>query len=409
MPKYVYKAITEDGRVVERTGEYPSLENLIESLRAENLTLISAKEIKDEKKGAELKLEISLPFKGVSDRDWSLLSRQLSVLVGAGVGIVESLELLADQITNKKLKEALLEVAKDIEEGSSFSAALKKRSNIFPELFINLVEVGEETGELDTVLRRASEYYEKLAFIKGKIKSASFYPTFVFVIATIIVWGILTFVVPKFAEIYSTLGGQLPLPTQILINISNKLRENLLNIIGSVFLTAGIFLYFYRTNRTFKEKVHTFLLRIPVLGQIFEKGSLARFSRTLATLFSAGVPIERALEIGARVAGMIPIEKAVLQAKDDVLQGRNLWLALQKAEKFPKMVIAMVKVGEETGRLDEMLNSIANFYEEEVDRLIEGLISLIEPMLIVFLGVVVGGILIALYLPIFKLGELIVR
>ncbi|RUM28960.1 MAG: type II secretion system F family protein [Aquifex sp.] len=407
MPLFKYKAITSDGKVVEGQGEYPSVLELYEVLSAQGLTLISYTTIKEEvKKGFEL----NVPFIGrVSERDWSLFCRQLSVLVGAGVSIVEAIELVADQMQNKRLKKALKEVAKDIEEGSSIHDALAKRKYIFPEFLINLVEVGEETGELDLVLRRAADYYEKIAFIKGKIKSASFYPTFVMVFATIIVWFILTFVVPKFAEIYRSLGGTLPAPTQLLINISLFLQENIPYIFGFIFLFAVTFIYFYKTNLQFREAVHKIMLRIPVFGGIFKKGAFARFARTTATLFSSGVSLERVLEISGRVVGFIPIQKAMDKARRDVLEGKNLWLALQNTNMFPKMIIAMVRVGEETGQLDQMLNSIANFYEEEVDRSIEGLIALIEPALIVILGVIIGAILIALYLPIFNVGSLIIK
>lgn len=408
MPKYRYKALTPDGKIIEGEGEFPSLLGLVDYLSRENLTLISSKVI-EEKETKGLNIEIPTPFGGVSDRDWSLICRQLSVLVGAGVGVVEALQLLSEQITNKKLKKALLDVAKLVEEGSSLTAALRKYSNIFPEFIINLVEVGEETGELDLVLRRAAEYYEKLAFIKGKVKSASFYPTFVMVIATIIVGGILTFIVPQFESIYKSFGGELPLPTQMLINFSNALRNNFPIITGTLIIFTVIFIFLYKKNYNFRETVHKFLLKIPKFGEIFEKSAMARFARTMATLFSSGVPIERSLEISAKVVGLIPIEKAIEQAKKDVLEGKTLWMSLERTKMFPKMVVAMVKVGEESGQIDEMLNSIANFYEEEVDRLIEGLISLIEPMLIVILGGIIGLILVALYLPIFKIGELIVR
>ncbi|AAC06902.1 type II secretion system F family protein [Aquifex aeolicus] len=408
MPLFKYKAVTPEGRVVEGQGEFPSVLELYERLSAQGLTLISYKTIKEEvKKGFEI--NIPLPFGSVSERDWSLLCRQLSVLVGAGVSIVEAIELVAEQMQNKKLRKALMETAKDIEEGSSIHDALAKRKNIFPEFLINLVEVGEETGELDLVLRRAAEYYEKIAFIKGKIKSASFYPTFVMIFATAIVWFILTFVVPKFAEIYKSLGGTLPAPTQLLIDISLTLQRNIPYILGTLLISVAVFLYFYRTNLKFRALIHRILLRLPVFGGIFKKGAFARFARTMATLFASGVPLERVLEISGRVVGFIPIEKALNEARKEVLEGKNLWMALQNTEMFPKMIIAMVRVGEETGQMDQMLNSIANFYEEEVDRSIEGLVALIEPALIVILGVIIGAILIALYLPIFNIGSFIIR
>ncbi|GAB6065998.1 type II secretion system F family protein [Aquifex pyrophilus] len=413
MPLYHYRAITEDGRVVEGEGEFASLNDLTLKLSSQNLILISAKEVKEKDKergkGISISFKISLPFGGVSYRDWSLITRQLSVLIASGVPIVEALELIAEQVSNKKLKEALLEVSKEIEEGSSFHAALEKRRDIFPEFIINMVAVGEETGELDLVLRRTSEYYEKLAFIKGKIKSASYYPTFVLLFATIIVWGILTFVVPKFADIYRSFGAELPLPTQILLNVSRALQENLPYILSFIVVFAFIFTTFYKNSYTFRKAVHNLLIRIPKFGDIFLKSNYALFARTFSTLYTSGVSIDRAIDITARVVGLVPLKEALEEAKEDVLSGKALWASLQKTNMFPRMVIAMIRVGEETGNLDEMLSSIANFYEEEVDRAVEGLISLIEPLLIVFLGTIVGGILIALYLPIFKIGELIAR
>ena len=408
MPKYRYKALTPDGRIVEGEGEFPSLLSLAEFLSRENLTLISTKEL-TEKEKKEITIEIPSPFGGVSDRDWSLLCRQLSVLIGAGVGIVEALQLLSEQITNKKLKKAILDVSRLVEEGSSFTAALRKHRDIFPEFIINLVEVGEETGELDLVLRRAADYYEKLAFIKGKVKSASFYPATVMFIATLIVGLILTYVVPKFQEIYESLGGSLPGPTQLLLEISLYLRQNVPIFFAFLIIFVLIFTFLYRYNSEFKKFVHTLILRIPKIGSLVYKAAIARFGRTMATLFSSGVPIERALEITSKVVGLIPISESINKTKKDVLEGKTLWLALEKTRKFPKIVIAMVKVGEETGQIDEMLNSIANFFEEEVDRDIEGLISIIEPVLIVILGVIIGAILIALYLPIFEIGKLIVK
>ena len=413
MPLYHYRAITEDGKIVEGEGEFPSLNDLTLKLSSQNLILISAKEVGKEgeqkKKGTSISFKIPLPFGGVSYRDWSLITRQLSVLIASGVSVVEALQLIADQVSNKKLKQALLEVSKEIEEGSSFHAALEKRKNIFPEFIINMVAVGEETGELDLVLRRTSEYYEKLAFIKGKIKSASYYPTFVLLFATAIVWGILTFVVPKFAEIYRSFGAGLPLPTQILLNISQTLQENILYIISFIVVVTFTFVTLYRNSYSFRKAVHKFLIRMPKFGEIILKSNYALFARTFATLYTSGVSIDRAIDITTRVVGLVPLKEALEEAKEDVLSGKALWVSLQKTNMFPKMVIAMIRVGEETGNLDEMLTSIANFYEEEVDRAVEGLISLIEPLLIAFLGTIVGGILIALYLPIFKIGELIVR
>ena len=410
MPRYKVRAYTEGGELIEDVMEAPSVNDLVEKVREKGYHFINAEEIPEAK---EVKRE-AVPKRGrfaflqrVGDRDLSLFCRQLGAMVNAGVGIIDALDIVADQMPNRKLAQATAEVSKDVSEGMSLSAAMTKRKDVFPELVINLVAVGEETGELDTALMRASEYYEKMAMIKSKIKSASFYPTLVLVIATIIVTGILYFLVPTFAEIYEGFGASLPLPTQILINLSNALRENILFFILFVVAFAVAFRYAYTRSYAFKKGVHRFMLRLPLFGDLIVKSAMAKFGRTMATLFASGVSVERALEIAGKVTGNVIIKEAVDRVQKEVTEGQTMWSSMEKTGQFPKLVVAMVKVGEETGRLDEMLDTIARFYEDEVDRTVEGLITLIEPVLIVILGIIVGGILIALYLPIFKLGELI--
>ncbi len=410
MPKFKYKAYAESGTIVEDTAEAPTLNDLIVRLRENNYILINAEEIGEgAKEKSEKKTGLgSISLGGnVSDRDISLFCRQLGVLINAGVGIIEALEVVADQMPNKKLVSATVSVSKDVSEGEALSKSMSKHKDVFPELVINLVSVGEETGNLDTALMRASEYYEKIAMIKSKIKSASFYPAFVLVIATVIVLGILYFLVPTFAQIYESLGGSLPLPTQMLIAASNFLREKIIFIIVGAVAFVVAFRYAYVKSYKFKRAVHSLILKIPKFGDLALKSSMAKFGRTMATLFSSGVPIEKSLEIAGKVAGNVIVQENVTKVQKDVTEGQTLWASLKKHSTFPHLVVAMVKVGEETGRLDEMLESLARFYEDEVDRAVEGIISLIEPMLIVILGTIIGFILIALYLPIFKLGEVI--
>ena len=412
MPKYKVKAYTEEGNLVEDVIEAPSFNDLVEKVREKGLHFINADEIvetapqKEEKREERKRGGLTL-FGRVGDRDISLFCRQLGAMVNAGVGIIEALEIVAEQMPNKRLSEAVAEVAKSVSEGTSLSEAMAARGDVFPELVINLVAVGEETGELDRALLRASEYYEKLAMIKSKIKSASFYPIFVLVIATVIVTGILYFLVPTFAQIYASMGGALPLPTQILINISNALRENILYVMGFIVIFSIAFRTAYKRSYGFRRAVHAFILKSPKFGDLALKSAMAKFGRTMATLFASGVSIERALEVAGKVAGNLVIKEAVDQVQKDVTEGQAMWSSMEKTGRFPKLIVAMVKVGEETGRLDEMLDTIARFYEDEVDRTVEGLITLIEPLLIVILGTIVGGILIALYMPIFKMGELI--
>jgi type IV pilus assembly protein PilC len=296
-------------------------------------------------------------------------------------------------------------VRDDVLSGKSLSKAMEKFPNVFPTFLVNLIASAEESGNLDIVLQRATTYYEKIAAIKRKLISASWYPTAVLVIATLIVIGILTFIVPTFAQMYAGMGASLPFLTQMLIDISNNLRTNALYIIIFVFAFFGINSYIYKTPAG-KKFYHRIMLKLPLLGQIFLKGAIAKFARTFATLIAGGVPIIRALEIASKTTGNVIVEEAIMKARDDVEQGKPLWSSIDP-KIFPPIFISMLKVGEETGRMDEMLDTIAEFFEDEVDRAVDGLLSTIEPLLMVFIGGIVGFIIVGLYLPIFKMGELI--
>lgn len=348
---------------------------------------------------------ISLFKKKVKEQDLAIFTRQLGAMIGAGIGIVQALEILAEQIPNPTLKEALLKTKDDVLTGVSLSKAMEKHKKVFPSFLINLIAAAEESGKLDETLKRATIYYEKLAAIKGKIKSASWYPTAVLVIATLIVLGLLTFVVPTFAEIYSSMGGELPFLTQVLINISNNLKANILFIMVFIALTVFTLRQVYKTYQG-KKFFHRIFLKIPLIGEILHKGALAKFARTFATLINGGVPIIRAIEISATTVGNILIEESLQKTKESVEKGKPFNQSLDK-DYFPLMFTAMAAVGENTGRLDEMLDTIATFYEDEVDREVDALISTLEPLMMVVIGGIVGFILIALYLPIFKMGELI--
>ncbi|GBC88136.1 Putative type II secretion system protein F [bacterium HR13] len=405
MPRFRYRAFSEDGSFVQQEVTYPSHELLVSELQQKGFTIVEVEEL-EEKKKTEIK--ISLPFfGGVKDRDISIFCRQLGTMINAGVNIIDAINILAEQLPNKMLSDASKQVAKMVSEGMNLSAAMNRFPKVFPELVVNLAKVGEETGNLDVALIRAADYYEKMAMIKSKIKSASFYPIFVVVIATIIVTGILYYLVPTFAQMYESLGGELPLPTQMLVNASNALRNNLLTIIGVILLFSAVFRLLYQRSYAFRKSVHTFMLKVPKMGELVLKSSMAKFARTMATLFASGVALERAFDIAGQVTGNLVIKESVERAKKRVIEGKPMHASLEETGIFPKLVIAMVRVGEDTGRLDEMLDTIARFYEDEFDRAVEGMIKLIEPALMVFIGGVVGLILVALYLPIFKMGELI--
>ncbi len=409
MPKFKYKAYTQEGVLVEETAEAPTMQELVNELKSRNYTVVEVESLTQEAKpkGTKGVKKKKVLFGGVSDRDMSLMCRQLGALVKAGVGIVEAIEIVAEQMPNPILGNALENVAKMVSEGSSITNAMSKHRKVFPDFVINLVAVGEETGNLDTSLMRASEYYEKIAMIKSKIKSASFYPVFVVVVATVIVTGILYFLVPIFAEIYASFGAALPLPTQMLINASNFLKANILQILGGTALLIVAFRYMMRKSYSFRKSVHRFILRIPKFGDLALKSAMAKFGRTMATLFVSGVSLDRALQIASEVAGNLIIKEAVDVVQKEVTEGQAMWQSMERQGIFPRLAVAMVKVGEETGNLDEMLESLARFYEDEVDKTVEGIVSLIEPLLVVTIGGIVGVILIALYMPIFKIGEII--
>ncbi len=401
------KYVARDAYGVKREGIIEA-ESLTDA--EENLVLQGFQDIKltiTEKigKGKKKGEGITLFKPKVKEKDLAIFTRQLGALINAGVGVTEALEILSEQLPNKTLAQAIAKVKDEVVQGSSLSSAMKKHTNVFGEFLTNIIEAAEESGSLDVMLMRATEYFEKIAAIKRKIISASWYPAAVVTIATLIVLGILTFVVPTFAELYSGFGAKLPFLTQIILNASNFIKGNILYIIGGIIGFVFLISYLNRTEGG-KKFFHRLLLRLPLLGEIFRKGAIAKFARTLSTLISGGVPIMRALEISSKVSGNVIIEKSIMKSKDEVERGRQLYQALDP-EVFPAIFIAMVRVGENTGRLDEMLSTIANFFEDEVDRAVDGLLSLIEPLLILFIGTIVGFIIIALYLPIFKIGELI--
>lgn len=403
MATFTYEARDQYGVLKKGTIEAENIEKAEEILKNQGFVYVNlnVKSIKEKagKKG------ISILNKKVKEEDLAIFTRQLGAIIGAGIGIAQALEILAEQIHNSTLKKALEDVKNEVITGTSISKAMSKHPKVFPSFLVNLIAAAEESGKLDEILMRATIYYEKIAAVKRKIKSASWYPTAVLIIATIIVFGLLTFVVPTFATIYNSMGGELPFLTQLLINISNNLKSNTLSIIGFliVFIVANS--YFYKT-KVGKKFYHKIFLKIPLIGKIIHKGALAKFARTFATLINGGVPILRAIEISASVVGNVLIEESLEKTKLDIEKGKEIHQSLDK-KYFTPMFIAMAAIGSNTGRLDEMLDTIANFYEDEIDREVDALISTIEPLLMVFIGSIVGFILIALYLPIFKMGELI--
>jgi type IV pilus assembly protein PilC len=334
-----------------------------------------------------------------------LFSRQLSTLVSAGVQIVQSLGILENQAENPAFKSVLAAVKSDIEAGLSISDALKKHPDAFPDLYTSMVKAGEVGGILDTILERLTVYMENSEALKAKVKSAMMYPAIVLSICALVTVFLMVFVIPTFKNIFSSFGAELPLPTQILINISDTMKEFWYLLVGMPFAAYRGFLWFYKTDKGHKL-VDSYSLRAPIFGIILKKVAVARFSRTLGTLMKSGVPILQALDTVAQTAGNVVIADAILMTKEWVREGGKIYEPLVKSGIFPSMVTSMIRVGEETGVPDTMLAKIADFYDQEVDTAVKGLTSLIEPIVIVVMGVIIGTIVIAMFMPMFGLGEL---
>lgn len=405
MPVFAYQGRTASGKTLRGNMEAPSREAVINRLRAQRIQPISNK-IKERGKG--LDREITLPSIGraVKAKDVVIFTRQLTTMIDAGMPLVQILDILGTQTDNRVFGKQVLEVKESVESGATLSEALGQFPKTFDELYVNMVQAGEVGGILDTILARLSIYMEKMISLRRKIKGAMIYPTTIIAVAVIVTMILLVFVIPVFAELFSSFGQALPLPTQIVINLSNFTVAYLHVIVGSVVIAAIAIRQTYRTEKG-RYMIDKLLLRMPVLGELLRKASIARFSRTLGTLVSSGVPILDSLTITARTAGNKVIEKAGFSVRESISQGRTMAEPLIQSGVFPPMVCQMIGAGEMTGAIDQMLQKIADFYEEEVDNAVANLTALMEPLVIVVLGTVIGGLVIAMYLPIFQLGSLL--
>ena len=344
--------------------------------------------------------------KSVSDKDLATFTRQFAVILEGGLPIVKSLEILEEQQRNHYFKKVLYDIKLKVEMGSSLSDALAEYPKVFDNLYIQMIRSGESSGNLDIVLKRLAAHLERIMSLKGKVKHAMVYPSVIIIVTIVVISIIMLFVIPKFAEIYESAGRALPLPTQILINISRNFWKILLAFI--ILLVGSIVgIKYYRTKERGKYNTDKILLHLPILGELFHKAAVARIARTLANLVGGGVPLLQALTIAGETSGNKVLEKAMEEVKINVSAGQSIADPMFYTGVFPYLLVEMVRVGELTGKLEDMLNRVADFFEEEVDRTVNTLSTLIEPILIVILGIVVGSILIALYLPIFKLGEVI--
>jgi len=351
--------------------------------------------------------KMSFKFGGkVKDKEMAIFTRQFSTMIDAGLPLVQCLNILAEQSESKTLRSVTGQVARHVEAGSTLADALRRHPRTFDDLFTNLVEVGEAGGILDVVLQRLAAYIEKAAALKRKVKAAMVYPCAIIGVALLVVIFMLTFVIPTFAQMFKDLGADLPLPTKVVMLLSDFVRSYILLIIAGLIGAAMALRSYYRTEGG-RATIDALMLKLPVFGTLVRKVAVARFTRTLGTLVQSGVPILDGLRITARTAGNKVVEKAVLQCRAAVTEGKTLADPLRTSGVFPPMVTQMISVGEQTGALDAMLSKIADFYDDEVDTAVSTLTSLLEPIMIVFLGVVVGGLVVAMYLPIFKLVTLV--
>jgi len=395
MPNYSWKGRTRGGRVQEGVLVAESKEAAVASLRKQQIIVTAVTE-----KGKEF----ALPKLGgrVSQKELAIFTRQFSVMIDAGLPLVQCLEILGSQQENKAFQKVLLQVRQDVESGSTLADALRKHPRVFDDLFCNMIAAGEAGGILDTILQRLSQYIEKAVKLRAAVRSAMVYPVAVISIAVLVVWVILWRVIPTFASLFEGLGASLPLPTRITIALSNFIGAWWWVMILSVF--ASIFLI-NRYHKTYRGRRHldAILLRVPVLGGVLRKIAVARFCRTLATLVSSGVPILEGLEITAHTSGNAIVEDAIMATRRSVEEGKTIAEPLKSSDVFPSMVVQMVAVGEQTGALETMLSKVADFYEDEVDEATANLLSLLEPVMIVILGGVIGGIVISMYMPMFDL------
>jgi len=343
----------------------------------------------------------------ITSGDISIFSRQLATMLAAGIPLVQAFEIVGSGHENAAMQKLILTIKGDVEGGSSLAEALAKQPLYFDDLFVNLVESGEQAGALESLLDKIATYKEKTEAIKKKIKKALTYPAAVLVVALVVTTILLIFVIPSFEDLFQGFGADLPTFTRMVIDLSAFVRTKgfyIVVIIGSMVAT---FLYFKKRSRPFRHFLDRMMLKFPIVGPILEKASIARYSRTLSTMFSAGVPLVEALESVAGATGNIVYETGVMQMRDEVATGQRLQQAMENTDLFPNMVIQMIAVGEESGSLDEMSGKVADFYEADVDDAVDNLSSLLEPMIMAILGVLVGGLVVAMYLPIFKLGAVV--
>ena len=398
MPTYIWAGKTRKGRAIK--GQLDAVDERIAriQLKRRNIDVTKLKQ-----KPKDLFESVSFLQPKVTSKDIVVFTRQFSTMIDAGLPLVQGLNMLTEQSQNRTFKRILSQVTRDVEGGSTLADALAKHPKVFDSLYVNLVAAGEVGGILDTILQRLAAYIEKNQKLKAQIKGALTYPAVVVAIAVIVIAVIMIFVIPVFQDMFSSFGKALPAPTQLVVNMSDFTKSNIHWIILAIIILAFAFRR-YRATPSGRRRVDSAMLRMPIIGELIRKVAVARFTRTLGTMVKSGVPILDALEITARTAGNVIVEEVVMDARSSIAEGQTIAEPLSESIIFPGMVTQMISVGESTGALDAMLEKIADFYDDEVDATVAAMTSMLEPLLMLFLGGSIGGLVIAMYLPIFQMA-----
>jgi type IV pilus assembly protein PilC len=396
MPVFEYTARNAStGQILKGTLDVPSRDDVLKHIKQQKMIVVNVRE-------QPKQISLGIKRKGIRTRDIVIFTRQFATMINAGLPLVQSLDILARQTENPALAEVTRQVVFDVESGHTLADAFSKHPKAFTELYVNMVAAGEAGGILDTILMRLATFLEKSDALIRKVKGAMVYPAVIMSVAAIAVAVLLIFVIPTFQKMFASVGMELPLPTRIVIGMSDLLINYWWVLLGVAGLAVYAVRNYYQTNDG-RKKIDQMMLNSPVLGDLLRKSAVSRFTRTLGTLISSGVSILDGLEITAKTAGNRVIHDAVMESRNSIAGGETIAGPLEKSKVFPPMVISMIAVGEQTGGLDEMLSKIADFYDEEVDVAVSALLSLMEPMMIVVLGVIVGGMVVAMYLPIFDM------
>ena len=401
MPIYLWQGQDRKGTVQKGEIEAPDERSVQLQLRR-----MQIRPTKIKKKPKDLFENVSFLQPKVQSSDVVVFSRQFATMIGAGLPLIQCLDILRSQQENKTFKTILKDIKENVEGGSTLADALSKHSGTFDDLFVNMVSAGETGGILDTILERLSAFMEKAMKLKKQVKSAMTYPVIVLIIAVLVIGVILVFVIPVFEKMFADFGGALPAPTQLVVTLSRFVKGNILYMVGAIVIFVFAFKKFYSTENG-RTLVDDYLLKLPVFGILLRKVAVAKFTRTLGTMVSSGVPILDALDIVAKTAGNKTVEGAIYNVRSAISEGRTMADPLAESGVFPSMVCQMVAVGESTGALDSMLSKIADYYDDEVDAAVDSLTSMIEPFMMVFLGVTIGGLVISMYLPIFKMAGMV--